>query len=103
MVRRLAEGEHVLDAASLDDWEDGGPLADGIDADVPEAIDIVAAEEARLDAEIDAEIDAALAAASAGVGAADDDIEHDIEHDMDEVVDDDRTAANDATDDRAHA
>jgi hypothetical protein len=72
MVRRLAEGEQVLDAASLDDWEDGGPLAGGIDAHAPAAIDIVAAEEARLDAEIDAEIDAALAGVSADAYAPDD-------------------------------
>jgi segregation and condensation protein A len=32
MVRRLAEGERVLDAASLDDWEDAGPLVTGIAA-----------------------------------------------------------------------
>jgi segregation and condensation protein A len=72
MVRRLAEGEQVLDAASLDDWEDGGPLAAGIDAHAPAAIDIVAAEEARLDAEIDAEIDAALAGVSVDAYAPDD-------------------------------
>jgi segregation and condensation protein A len=72
MVRRLAEGEQVLDAASLDDWEDGGPLAGGIDPHAPAAIDIVAAEEARLDAEIDAEIDAALAGVSADAYAPDD-------------------------------
>jgi segregation and condensation protein A len=72
MVRRLAEGEQVLDAASLDDWEDGGPLAGGIDAHAPAAIDIVAAEEARLDAEIDAEIDAALAGVSVDAYAPDD-------------------------------
>ena len=57
MVRRLSEGERLLDAASLDDWADESPLdaAPSIDlADAPEGEGDD--EEARIDAEIDAEI-----------------------------------------------
>ena len=57
MVRRLSEGERLLDAASLDDWADESPL------DAVPSIDLGDApegegddEEARIDAEIDAEI-----------------------------------------------
>jgi len=57
MVRRLSEGERLLDASSLDDWADESPL------DAVPSIDLGDApegegddEEARIDAEIDAEI-----------------------------------------------
>ena len=68
MVRRLGEDERVLDAASLDDWEDAGPLAAG-SADAAGIGDPVGAdadqdEDARIDAELDAEI-------AAGGGSAD--------------------------------
>jgi segregation and condensation protein A len=69
MVRRLSEGERLLDAASLDDWADESPLdaspasgptsgpagrpAVGL-GDAPQGGDDD--EDARIDAEIDAEI-----------------------------------------------
>ena len=60
MVRRLSEGERVLDAASLDDWADESPL----DATPTVAIPTVegGGDDDDEDARIDAELDAALAA-----------------------------------------
>jgi segregation and condensation protein A len=52
MVRRLSEGETVLDAASLDDWDDAGPIDGVLDA-AAEDDD----ENARIDAELDAELE----------------------------------------------
>ena len=66
MVRRLSEGERVLDAASLDDWADESPLdasptlgpTVGL-ADRSESDDD---EDSRIDAELDADLAADLAA-----------------------------------------
>jgi segregation and condensation protein A len=63
MVRRLTGGERVLDAASLDDWEDAGPLATGIAAEPERAVvDLHPEDDTDEDARIDAELDVALAA-----------------------------------------
>jgi segregation and condensation protein A len=61
MVRRLSEGERVLDTASLDDWADEPPLdaipsAAGVSPSFGEGDVDDDEEDARIDAELDAEI-----------------------------------------------
>lgn len=58
MVRRLSEGERVLDAASLDEWADSSEIDHSAGAVIGEG-DAEADDEenARIDAELDAEIE----------------------------------------------
>jgi len=64
MVRRLSEGERVLDAASLDDWADESPLDAsptlGPTVGLADRSESDADEDSRIDAELDAELAADL-------------------------------------------